>query len=330
MSLLIIKPGLLDTIQDLGRHGYAKWGINPGGVMDSFAAQVANMLVGNCLPEAVIEIHFPGPQILFEQNALISITGGDFSPILNDEPIPSWQPVVVRKNTLLQFNKLNSGARVYLAVHGGFAIPKWFESYSTNIKAEAGGLEGRKLKKGDELFFRESKMYVGGFFKSDCSYETFPWKTNIERNYRHPHEIFFIPGNEWDLLQSQSQEELVKNNFIVHPFSDRMGYQLKGALLELKEKIDLVSSAVNFGTMQLLATGPLMILMADHQTTGGYPRIGHVITAHQSKLSQLRPSDSIHFHMIDIATAEDLLCSQQQDLQILQRGCMENLNKLVC
>ncbi len=104
MSLSIIKPGLLDTIQDLGRYGYGSWGINPGGVMDAYAARVANMLVGNEPGEAVMEIHFPGAQLLFEQNALISITGADFSPTLNDnESVGTWRPIVVRRNTLLHF-----------------------------------------------------------------------------------------------------------------------------------------------------------------------------------------------------------------------------------
>src|SRR5215831_16631775 len=135
MSISIIKPGLLDTVQDMGRFGYGNWGINPTGVMDQYAAKLANMLVGNESTEAVIEIHFPGAQILFEQNALISLTGANFSPTLNDEPLPLWQPIVVRKNTVLHFPKLQSGARCYLAIHGGFNLPQWLGSYSTNIKA---------------------------------------------------------------------------------------------------------------------------------------------------------------------------------------------------
>ncbi|HEY4338125.1 MAG TPA: KipI antagonist, partial [Puia sp.] len=137
MAFSIIKPGLLDTIQDLGRHGFGNIGVNPGGAMDIYAAQVANLLVGNDQHEAVIEIHFPGPQILFEQNTLISITGADFSPTINDEKIPRWQPVVVRKNTVLHFPSLVQGGRCYLSVHGGYCLKKWLNSYSTNLKAVA-------------------------------------------------------------------------------------------------------------------------------------------------------------------------------------------------
>jgi antagonist of KipI len=330
MSLTIIKPGLLDTIQDLGRTGYSALGINAGGVMDRYAAQVANMLVGNDTCEAVIEIHFPGAQVLFEQNTLISITGGDFGALINDEPLPLWHPVVVRKNAVLHFPRLQGGGRCYLAVHGGFCANKWLNSYSTHLKAGAGGFHGRKLEKGDELHFRESSIYFAGLLKPGKELEVLKWQVDTGSTYRHPHEIYIIKGNEWDQLTVQSQHDMQEDNFTVHPFSDRMGYQLKGLDLKREQNTELVSSAVSFGTIQLLPNGQLIVLMADHQTTGGYPRIAHVISAHLPKLSQLRPSDCIHFKITDIATAEHLLIAQQQELNILQRACMERLNHLVC
>jgi antagonist of KipI len=330
MAITIIKPGLLDTIQDLGRFGYSNWGINPGGVMDTYASRVANMLVGNETDEAVIEIHFPGAQILFEQNALISLTGADFTPTLNDEQLPLWRPIVVRKNTVLHFPKLQFGARCYLAVHGGFYVDKWLGSYSTNIKAEAGGFGGRKLEKGDELSFRESSIYFPGLLKEGKDYQVLRWKASTGKVYKFPNEIFFIKGNEWDWLTPASQKDMLENNFIIHPFSDRMGYRLKGVDLERENKQEMISSGVNFGTIQLLPDGQLILLMADHQTAGGYPRVGHVISAHLPKLAQLRPSDCIHFSMVDICMAEELLFAMKQELNILQRSCARQLNELVC
>jgi antagonist of KipI len=123
---------------------------------------------------------------------------------------------------------------------------------------------------------------------------------------------------------------MLEDNFTIHPFSDRMGYQLNGVDIKRKQNTELVSSAVSFGTIQLLPSGQLIVLMADHQTTGGYPRLGHVISAHLPKLAQLRPSDCIHFIKTDIATAEQLLIAQQQELNILQRACLERLNSMVC
>lgn len=331
MSLSIIKPGLLDTIQDMGRYGYSSWGINPGGVMDGYAARVANMLVGNDPNEAVMEIHFPGAQLLFEQNALISITGADFTPTLNDdEPVSTWRPIVVRRNTLLHFPKWQSGSRCYLAVHGGFCVPRWLNSYSTNLKAGAGGFQGRKLERGDELPFKENSIYFAGLLKETREYQSLNWRVDTGRTYHLPHEILFTIGNEWTQLTHSSQRDMLENNFIIHPFSDRMGYQLRGVPLKRQHTAELVSSGVSFGTIQLLPDGQLILLMADHQTTGGYPRIGHVISSQLPKLAQLRPSDSIQFNMVDMPTAEELLFSQEHELNIIQRACYDHLNQLVC
>jgi antagonist of KipI len=330
MAFSIIKPGLLDTIQDLGRYGFGNIGVNPGGAMDVYAAQVANLLVGNDQHEAVIEIHFPGPQILFEQNTLIAITGADFTPTINDELIPRWQPVVIRKNTVLHFPSLVQGGRCYLSVHGGYCLKKWLNSYSTNLKAGAGGWDGLALKKGDELPFNENTVYFAGLLKNESNFETLPWRVNTEKIYQYPHEIGFIPGHEWGCLSPASKQGFLENNFMIHPSSDRMGYQLKGAPLSLERPIELVSSAVSFGTVQLLPNGQLIVLMADHQTTGGYPRIAHIVSAHLPKLAQLRPSDTIQFNLMDHAMAEQMLVTRQKELHILQRSCMDHLNEMVC
>ena len=139
MSLKIIKAGVFDTIQDLGRYGSQHLGINPGGAMDRFAAQAVNMLVGNNPAEPVIELHFPSSIFLFEQEVMIAIGGADFSPSIDGEEIPLWQPVIISKNSLLQFQKWRQGARCYLAVKEKLDVEKWFNSYSTNVKATAGG-----------------------------------------------------------------------------------------------------------------------------------------------------------------------------------------------
>lgn len=297
--------------------------------MDKYAAQVANLLVGNEMPEAVMEVHFPGPQILFEQNTLIAITGADFLPTVNDERIPRWQPVVVRKNTILHFPSLVQGARCYIAVHGGYCVEKWLGSNSTSLKAGAGGWEGRALKKGDELSFKENTIYFAGLLKEGSDVEVLPWRVNTEKVYRYPHEIGFLPGREWDLQTPASRNAFLENNFIIHPSSDRMGYQLKGSPLALEQPKEMVSSGVSDGTVQLLPSGQLIILMADHQTTGGYPRIAHVISAHLPKLAQLRPSDTFQFIQMEESNAEALLLAQRKELHILQRACMDHLNELV-
>lgn len=330
MSLTIVKAGLHDTVQDLGRYGFGSWGVNPGGAMDRYATQLANILAGNETSEAVIEMHFPGPQILFNQNALIAISGADFTPVLNDQPVSLWKPILVRRNTILQFSQWKQGARCYLAVHGGLAIEKWLNSYSTNTKAHAGGLAGRRLEKGDEINFGESHIYYAGLLKEGSELQPLNWKACIKMAYENPNEVHFIPGREWDLLHNISKNDLLNETFSVHSLSDRMGYHLKGMPLTVSEKKDLLSSGVSFGTMQLLPNGQLIVLMADHQTTGGYPRIGHIISAHLPKFAQLRPSDEVKFVMTDIQAAEDLFFSQQREINIIKRSCLCNLNKITC
>jgi antagonist of KipI len=330
MSFTVIKPGLLDTIQDAGRTGYAAMGINPGGVMDKYAAQVSNMLVGNDLNEPVIEIHFPGPQLLFEQNTLISVCGADFTPLVNNEPLNLWQPHVIRKNNILQFGKKQKGSRCYIAVHGGMAVEQWLGSSSTHLRAGVGGYRGRKLDKGDELVFKESTIYFPSLMKEGKDIQSLHWIADAQKVYAHPHEIAFVAGHEWNALTRESQTGFLENNFMIHPFSDRMGYQLKGVTMELTKPVELVSSGVSFGTIQLLPNGQLVVLMADHQTTGGYPRVGHVISAHLPKLAQLSPSDNIHFTQTTVAAAEQLLCEHQRDCTVLQRACQEHLNALLC
>lgn len=330
MSLIILKPGLLDTVQDLGRYGYGSLGINPGGAMDGFAAQVGNLLVGNCANGPVLEMHFPGPQIMFEQTCMISLTGANFTALIDEVAIPRWQPIVVRRNTVLHFEQLQSGARCYLAVHGGFRADRWLGSSSTNLKAGAGGFRGRRLEKTDRLYLGENNRYFAGWLPEGRDFAVLPWHPNIQNVYEFPREVDIIPGHEWDQLTEASKADFIENNFTIHPRSDRMGYHLKGPALELQNRLEMLSSGVQYGTLQLMPDGQMILLMADHQTTGGYPRIGHVIAAHWPRLAQLAPSDSLHFNFTTMAEAEKKWFSYCRDLRVLQRSCTEKLNQLVC
>jgi antagonist of KipI len=329
MSISILRSGVLDTIQDVGRYGFGNLGINISGPMDSYAMKAANLLVANPIGKAVIEIHFPGPQILFEQNALISLTGADFAPTINGEPVPLWKPLVVRGKSVLLFSHRQWGARCYLAVHGGFCVPQWLHSSSTNLKAKAGGCQGRKLEKGDELQFGETNLYYPVLLRENNVAEL-PWSVDRTNVYQYPHEIAFLPGHEWRMLDEDAQQRLLQNNFIIHPSSDRMGYNLRGPEINPGENFQLVSSAVSFGTIQLLPNNQLIILMADHQTTGGYPRIGHVISAHLPKLAQLAASDCLKLNPVDMETAEHLLFLQEMELQIIGNGCHDRMKNAIC
>ena len=324
MSLKIIKAGVLDTVQDLGRYRFQYLGINPGGAMDRFAAQVVNMLTGNEISEPVIELHFPSSIFLFEQETMIAVGGADFSATINGEDIPLWQPVIIAKNSILQFEKWKKGARCYLAIKEKLKIEKWLDSYSTNIKASSGGFNGRALQKNDEISFREKNDYK--CFLRDKDFVTLPWKADILWKETPIDRIAIVPANEWELLTKESRKKIFKDFFVIGSLADRMGYRLQGTL-NAKQNCELVSSIVSFGTIQLLPNGELIILMADHQTAGGYPRIAYVASAHLPLLAQKKPGDKIQFRFIDQDNAEELWFLQQQHLLQLQNACKFRLEE---
>lgn len=328
MSLSILKAGILDSLQDGGRFGYASLGINPGGVMDGFAAKCANYLVNNAGDEAVLELHFPASQILFTKDALISICGADLTPTIHDEVIPNWQPVMVKRNSVLHFQKWRWGSRTYIAVCGGFKINKWLNSYSTHLKAGAGGFKGRALAKDDLLEVNDSGLDLCRLVAAKQYFHVLHWGIPQKSVYENPRDFFILPGPEWQLLNDESKRLLTGSTFAVAPKSDRMGYLISGASLQLHNPFEMISSGVDFGTIQLLPNGQLMVLMADHQTTGGYPRVGNIIGAHLHKFAQLQPGAEVRFHITDMLTAEQLLFSQLRDLRIIERSCRDHLNEL--
>ena len=324
MSLKIIKAGILDTIQDSGRYGYQHLGINPTGTMDSFSAQLANALLGKKLDTLVIEIHFPASVFLFEKTAVACISGADFSATLNDQPIPLHQPFIAPENSRLQFKRWISGTRCYLSLLHDLQVEEWLQSASTNLKAFAGGWKGRKLLKDDCILYKEKSNLVIRTNSVDPT--TLHWKAS---SLLINNKMDCIKGNEWNWLTAQAQELFQNTNFTISRFSDRMGYRLDSKPLIAVQHKDLVSSAVNFGTVQLLPNGQLIILMADHQTTGGYPRLAHVSSTSLSSLAQLNPKDEIRFQFISLLEAEDNLLQQQRYLEQLRNTCKLKIENLL-
>jgi antagonist of KipI len=325
MSLKVFKAGILDTIQDLGRYNRQHLGINPGGVMDKFSAQIANMLVGNDVKQAVIELHFPASVFIFQQPALIALSGADFSASINGEKIPSLHPVLVNKNSVLQFHRAAKGARAFIAFKGGFTVPDWLGSCSTNLKAAAGGFRGRAFRKDDEIGCNESG--ISNSLLGAKEFLVLPWKADQNWENNSSNEILILPGNECRRLTDKSKEKIFGQPFTITNQSDRMGFRLKGEPLLTTTNEEIISSAVNFGTVQLLPEGQLIILMADHQTTGGYPRVAHVISAHHSKLAQMKAGEMIRFRLANQQMAEDLFIKQQQHLLQLQNACKFKLEE---
>jgi antagonist of KipI len=314
MGLRIIKSGIGDSIQDMGRYGYQQLGIPPGGVMDRIAATIANTLVGNPIGEPLLEMHFPAATILFETSMMIALTGADFGAEINGKEVLINQPILVPSKAELRFTKHKKGSKIYLSVEEGFESKKWLGSSSTSFQVQKGGKDGRYLVKNDTLEFNN---------KEDLEIDTLmhlPWRASMSEFYTGD-RIDFMAGAEYPLLEKISQTSMVTNRFKVSNQSNRMGYRLEGQALLLSSKKECLSSAVGFGTIQLLPNAQMIILMADHQTTGGYPRIGHVASSSLPTLAQVSVGESINFVLVTPDEAEANFIQQQQNLQQLQNAC---------
>ncbi len=318
MSLRIIKNGLSDTFQDLGRYGFQHLGINPGGAMDGYAMKWANVLVGNNPDQAVLEMHFPAAEIGFETNTLIALTGGNLDATINEVPVPLLHPVIIAKGAVLKFRRQLKGARVYLAVAGGYQLDNWLDSDSTHIQVKAGGYKGRALRKNDQVLMHAMTQINALQIKSD--HEVLPWfagNISIEQDARIP----FLMGAEYHYLDTISKQKMEKGAFAILPNSNRMGYRLKGDQLQMNPIHEMISSGVTRGTIQLLPDGQMIILMADHQTTGGYPRIGHITTTGIAKLAQMNAGEILFFKKTTLEKAEADLLLQETNLQQLRHAC---------
>lgn len=313
MSLNFLTNGILTTIQDLGRNGHRSSGINPNGAMDKTALRLTNILLSNDENEAALEIHFPAPKILFEENALIALGGANFGAEIDGQKVDNWQTVWVEKGQSLSFTEKTKGNRLYLNVKGGFQITDWLNSKSTNLKAKLGGFEGRQLQQNDVINFKtQSPNYK--------SHKPLKLSNYFAPYYPSFPKVRVIEGAEFNLLTALSMQDFLKRTFAVSQDSDRMGFRLTGQPLHLMYEKEMVSSAVTFGTIQLLPTGKMIVLMADHQTTGGYPRIANVISQDLQFLAQLGTNDKVCFETISLEKAENLELDFEKELDILRTG----------
>lgn len=312
----------MDTVQDGGRRGFQHLGINVGGVMDRFSAGLANALLGKDLAAPLLELHYPASVFQFSKDTVICLAGADFMPTINEEPVDLNQPMVVPRDSVLRFNAVREGSWCYLAVLNDLKLEPWLGSYSTNLRAEAGGFKGRKLRSGDVLpFVKEIHLEHPPFHNSVYH---LPWKA-VDVHPLTRKELCIFYGSEWNWLSAESRDALLHNCYYVSTASDRMGYQLMGEPLKATNNEQMVSTGVTFGTVQLLPSGALIVLMADGQTTGGYPRVAHVVSAHLPALAQLKPHEGFRFCLADNAGAEQQLAEQQDYLLKLQKTCAEKM-----
>jgi len=293
-SIKVHKPGLCTSIQDIGRIGYQQFGIPVSGAMDEFAFTVANYLVERDKKNAVLEIQFLGPSLEFDFDVTIAITGADIQPKINHQDVKMWQSIQVKKGDLLSFGSLKNGIRTYLAFSAEIDVPIVMGSKSTLLKSKLGGLEGRALKTGDVISFKNVKVLSK---KHSLDEKYIP-------EYSHHQDIRIVLGPQDYYFEESAIKTMLKNTYQVTKDADRMGMRLAGEAIKHKGKADIISDAAVFGSIQIPGNGQPIILLADRQTTGGYTKIATVIKADLPKLAQMLPNDTLKFNLVNIEEAQ--------------------------
>ncbi|MEO8672428.1 MAG: biotin-dependent carboxyltransferase family protein [Tahibacter sp.] len=318
MSVAVIKPGLLTSIQDLGRPGHAALGVGRAGAMDPVALRLANALVGNPVNTAALEISLIGPTLQFHRAAQIAITGAPLSASLDGRTLRHWCAQDVPAGGVLQLGAMPRGARSYLAIRAGFDLAAVLGSLSTDLHGGIGPWHARALRAGDALplavdaLADRSDLQRG---RPDATWSLDPssWFDTDEQPV-----LRLLPGAHFAELDTASKSQLLETAFRIGVDSDRVGVRLDGASLHLAVPRELCSSGVAPGTVQLPPGGQPIVLMAESPTTGGYPRIAHVIAVDQPRLAQRRPGDTVRFTLTDLPGAHEALVRREQALVRLE------------
>ena len=305
--LRVEKPGLFSTVQDLGRPNAIAAGVPPGGAMDRFAHRAANLLAGNDEIAATLECTLSGPELVALRSCLVAIAGADFDPHVNGRPVPTWTGIFLSQGDELTFAGMRSGARAYIAVAGGVAGDRWLGSLSTNMLAARGGMHGRLLKAGDVIAV-EGQASAPAISGRQLGHHLRP-------DYA-AHSLAAIVGPHINRLGPEGRRALFGAGFRVSRDADRMGYRLEGPALDASGD-ELLSFGLVAGAVQVPASGQPILLMADHQTAGGYPVVATVAGAAMPVAAQLLPGDEVSFAEVSLEAARRMRAAQRAALDSL-------------
>ena len=309
MAIRVQDPGLLTTVQDLGRYGYSHLGISSGGAADSLATRIANLLVGNAENAATLEMTLAGTRLEFDEESVVALTGGECDCRIGSENAPMWQAVRVPARGVLACGGLKTGARLYLAIQGGLEVRAIMGSVATNMAGHFGGIDGRGLRKGDLLGVRRAPTSRVPTLKPGavaCLYSPDPIRVT-----RGVQQAWFGP---------EAFDKLLSCPYTVSEQSNRSGLRLKGDSISPQVRSQLLTEGVSLGAIQVPQDEQPIILFVDQQTTGGYPKIANVISADMYRVGQLRPREQVRFIEVAIPEAIRLLREQEEWLkQIFQR-----------
>jgi biotin-dependent carboxylase-like uncharacterized protein len=326
MSVSILKPGLLSSLQDAGRPGHAALGVGRTGAMDRPAWQLANALVGNLGGEAAIECTLLGPTLRFEHAAVIALTGAVVAAHVDSQPIPLWTSCFLPAGSVLQLGGMAHGCRAYLAVRGGFDVTPVLGSRSSDLHARIGYEHGRALCAGDMLPTGATAalpaMPAGNEVRPlHWSLDPQPW-FDFDRR-----PLAVLRGSHWSQLDEASQRWLAGRSFVLSKDSNRTAVRLDGHVLHLRSPLELISEAALPGTLQLPPSGQPIALLAEAPVTGGYPRIGQIAAVDLPRLAQLRPGDTVCFHESTLDDALTRLAARQQRLTHLLETIAQRLEQ---
>lgn len=305
MSLTVLRPGMLSTFQDLGRLGWQHLGVPVAGAMDARAHRLANLLVGNLDDTATLEVTLLGPTLRFDSACCVALCGAGFDPTRNGQLAALNRPLVMRAGDVLALGTRQHGARAYLAVHGGFALEPHMGSTSTYLRGQFGGWQGRALQRGDQIGLHRPLTAAALEPLAQALWSTRIYLPGaIAQNARRTVRI--IRSEQWPDFTAESCAALITEPFRISADSERMGYRLQGPALALAQPRQMISEATTFGTIQVPAGGQPIVLMADRQTTGGYPKIAYVASVDLPLLAQMAPGDVVRFELITLERAQQL------------------------
>jgi antagonist of KipI len=320
----VLKPGLLTTVQDLGRPGYQQFGIVVGGALDAFSTRVANLILGNDANAAVLEMAQTGPELNFENETVVAWCGADFDARIGSEPMPRDRPVRIAAGETLSFGFACSGLRAWLAVAGGIDVPLVMGSRSTYRRAGIGGQEGRPLIAGDTLAIgapnERSSHLLASLRAAGRRVASWTVRPQTLGGAVVDGTMRAMPGPEWDWFTAESQKAFFSADWRATNEADRMGVRLVGPVLELVKPREMISSAVNTGIVQVPPSGQPIILLPSRQSVGGYPRMAAMAAVDVGRFTQLRPGDSVRFQKITLSTAHELHLARERDLALIRMG----------
>ena len=305
IKLHFIKPGLQTLIVDHGRPGYQSWGVPVGGAVDRTSASLANWLVGSPANAPVLEITLLGPTIEIEGDGQIALTGADLSPKIDGQAITMYETINVTSGMKLSFGTPKCGCRSYLAVGGNWQLKQWLSSYSALAYDSSGINKNSAIKKNSVVSINTHSSIA-----PKCI------SINQRPDICKPFTARVLPGPEFDSFTEDFQQQFLHQRFQLSPQSNRMGCRLTPELKNLTGS-EMISSGVIPGTIQITSSGQPIILLADAQTSGGYPRIANVITADVDALGQLKPGDEVRFVLVDLPEAQMAFAEKQEAFAFL-------------